>query len=113
MTARRDTEEYRGRFLLVAAGNWERTGGGAMCLSPGADPADGSLDVTIARHLSRLGLLRYFLYLARGTHPGKPGVEFFRCSEIQVDCAIPVEVQADGEWMSLSISRKARAVKSP
>lgn len=107
MTVRHALGEHRGRVLLVAAGNCESAGGGAMCLSPGADPADGQMEITLAPHLPRLRLLRYFAYVVRGTHPGKPGIEYFRSPSVEIDAEEPVEVQADGDAVGFTPARFA------
>lgn len=81
--------------VLVAIGNCESYGGG-MRIVPGADPADGLLDVVIAAPLGRLSLARLKPRLRRGTHVTDPRVSTFRAREVRIH-ADGIIGYADGE----------------
>jgi diacylglycerol kinase (ATP) len=86
-----------GAVTLLAVGNVRSYGGGIpMC--PGADPADGLLDVTVVRPVGRLTLLRLLPRAYRGTHVALPQVSTLRVRSIRLD-ASGVTAYADGEPM--------------
>jgi diacylglycerol kinase (ATP) len=81
--------------VLVAIGNCESYGGG-MRILPGADPADGLLDVLVAATMSRLTLGRLKPRLRRGTHITDPRVSTYRAREVRIH-ADDIVGYADGE----------------
>lgn len=91
-----DGAEHRERFLLVAVCNTSLAGGG-MRFAPGADPADGALEVVALRAASRARVLALLPRLLRGTHLGEPEVFSARASRIAIGTDEPVDAQADGE----------------
>ncbi|MDR0435454.1 MAG: diacylglycerol kinase family lipid kinase [Propionibacteriaceae bacterium] len=70
--------------MFIAVGNAGVFGGG-MQVCPLADPTDGWLDITIARPISRLGLLRLLPQMYSGAFAKDPCVELLRCREITID----------------------------
>jgi diacylglycerol kinase (ATP) len=100
-----DGAPHSGRYLLAAAGNAPSAGGGAMRLSPGAELDDGWFEVTLAQEMGRLALLRCFLHLLKGTHPGQPGIGYHRGQALDIDAPRTVAVQADGEILGHSPAR--------
>jgi diacylglycerol kinase (ATP) len=93
-------------LTLAAFGN-TRSYGGGMLICPGADHADGLLDVTMVRSASRMKLIRLFPTVFKGTHVDLDEVRTTRAKVITVDspginayadgelvCPLPVEVSA-------------------
>ena len=83
------------QVTLVAVGNTAWYGGG-LEICPGADPADGLLDVTVAGPLTRRELVRARPRLADGTHVDSPSVQVFRAARVELGCP-GVTTWADGE----------------
>jgi diacylglycerol kinase (ATP) len=82
--------------LLVAFANGPYLGGG-MRICPGADLADGLLDLCIAGDLTRLEALRLLPGMYRGAHVGHPKVRFMRAASIRFDGDADALVHLDGE----------------
>jgi diacylglycerol kinase (ATP) len=82
--------------LLVAFANGPYLGGG-MQICPGADVADGLLDLCVAGDLSRMEALRLLPGMYKGAHVGHPKVEFLRAASIQFDGDPDTLVHLDGE----------------
>jgi diacylglycerol kinase (ATP) len=74
----------------VAIGNTPYYGGG-IPVCPEADPADGTLDVTVVGEASRRDLLRILPSLRTGTHTEHPAVSTLRAKS--------VSLAADGGWI--------------
>lgn len=94
-TMRLDGKESVFESVLVAIGNTESYGGGFRIV-PGADPADGLLDVVVAEPLSRLTLMRLRPKVFKGTHVDDPRVSTFRARTVEL-AAEGVTAYADGE----------------
>jgi diacylglycerol kinase (ATP) len=95
-----------GEFTLVAFGN-TRSYGGGMLICPGADHADGLLDLTMVASASRTRLIRLFPTVFRGTHIDLDAVTTDRAATVSIEspginayadgefaCALPAEVSA-------------------
>lgn len=82
--------------ILVAFANGPYYGGG-MQICPGADPADGLIDVCIAGDLSRWEAIRLLPGIYRGAHVGHPKVEFVRARSVRFDGTDGTLVHLDGE----------------
>ncbi len=83
---------------MIAVGNTAWYGGG-LPICPGADPADGLLDVTVVGPLGRRELIRARPRLADGSHVGDPAVSVFRAARVELSCA-GVSTYADGELVA-------------
>ena len=83
--------------LLVAVGN-TRSYGGGMRICPGADPADGLLDVTIADAVGRADVLRLMPSVYRGRHVGRREVQVVRTAGLRIE-ATGINAYADGEYL--------------
>ena len=83
-------------LTLAAFGN-TRSYGGGMLICPGADHADGLLDITMVRSGSRLKLLRLFPTIFTGTHVDLDEVTTARARKIWVECP-GINAYADGEY---------------
>lgn len=79
-----------------------RYSGGGMRLVPHADPTDGRLALTIARRVSKLGVLLNTYRFYNGTLGEHPKIELYQTDEIRVE---PLEkgqalwAEADGEFL--------------
>lgn len=83
-------------LTLAAFGN-TRSYGGGMLICPGADHADGMLDITMVSSGSRLKLVRLFPTIFKGTHVGLDEVTTARARIIRVECP-GINAYADGEY---------------
>lgn len=81
--------------LLVAVGNTKSYGGG-MRICPGADPADGLFDVTIAGGASRSRAIGQLPSVYRGTHVDRDDVHTFRTPSLRIEIDA-IDAYADGE----------------
>jgi diacylglycerol kinase (ATP) len=81
--------------MLVAVGNGPSFGGG-LRITEGAEIDDGLLDVVVIRPMSKLGLVRAYPRLFRGTHVHLPQYEHHRVREVTV-AAPGIVAYADGE----------------
>ena len=68
-----------------------------MLIAPAADPSDGIAEVLHVGPLGRLGLLRAFPRIFKGTHVKHPPVEAYRARQVEFDTDRPVDVTIDGE----------------
>lgn len=84
------------RLTLAAFGN-TRSYGGGMLICPGADHADGLLDVTMVHSASRTKLVRLFPTVFKGTHVDLDDVTTARARVIEVDCP-GINAYADGDY---------------
>jgi len=82
--------------LLVAFANGPYLGGG-MQICPGAEVADGFLDLCVAGDLSRIEALRLLPGMYKGAHVGHPKVEFLRAAAIEFTADEDTLVHLDGE----------------
>ncbi len=90
-----DGEPLEVRGVLVAVGNTESYGGG-MRICPGADPADGLLDVVVGAEMGRLTMMKIKPHLYSGTHVNHPLVTTYRARTVELD-APGITGYADGE----------------
>lgn len=80
----------------VAAANAPYYGGG-MKMAPGADIADGQLEVEFIRRCGRLTLLALFPRVFSGRHVETKYVTVQRAQRVTVDADRPFQVYADGD----------------
>lgn len=99
-----DGGTLEGRVTMLAAANGS-TYGGAFRVAPGADIADGLLELMIADRLSRIGILGFIPHVLRGTHLGRRGVTLVRTRRVTVETDEPLPVHADGEIVDLAATR--------
>jgi diacylglycerol kinase (ATP) len=90
-----DGEHRTVPVTLVAVGNTCWYGAG-MRICPGADPADGLLDVTVVGPMSRRELVRARPRLTDGSHVEHPAVTVHRAARVELS-ADGVRTWADGE----------------
>lgn len=84
--------------LTLAAFGITRSYGGGMLMCPGADHADGLLEVTMVRANSRTKLIRLFPTVFKGTHIGLDEVSTARARTVTVDCP-GINAYADGDYV--------------
>ena len=98
--------------MLLAVGNGPSYGSG-MRICPAADPADGQLDLTVVRKVSRLKLLQVFPTVYTGDHVKLPQVATFRAARIQVS-GPKLQGYGDGESVGplpLTLEVRSAAVR--
>ncbi|MET8700863.1 diacylglycerol kinase [Kitasatospora sp. NPDC004723] len=93
-----DGTEIRRDLTLAAVGNTSSYGGG-MLVCPGADPADGLLDVTLVDAMPRRRIARFFPTLLKGTHIHHPEVTTYRTPSLRLSSP-GITSYADGEFMA-------------
>jgi YegS/Rv2252/BmrU family lipid kinase len=71
--------------------------GGGMKVAPGADPADGLLDVVFVKRSSKLRFLANLPKVFSGTHVKLDVIESHRAREVVVSADRPFDVYADGD----------------
>ena len=98
VTIRGDFGERTGPYLLAAAGNTCRYGGGVH-MTPNALPHDGMLECCLVRDLSRWRALRLLPQTFSGAHVRFEEVEMVQSRRITVEAGPGVYVTADGELM--------------
>ncbi|WKG01414.1 diacylglycerol kinase [Mycolicibacterium sp. HK-90] len=91
-----DEPEIRTDLTLAAFGN-TRSYGGGMLICPGADHADGLLDVTMITSASRTRLIRLFPTVFKGTHVHLDEVTTKRARTVHVECP-GINAYADGDF---------------
>ena len=84
--------------LTLCAFGITRSYGGGMLICPGADHADGLLDITMVRAKSRLKLIRLFPTVFKGTHIGLDEVTTARARTVTVDSP-GINAYADGDYV--------------
>ncbi len=104
VTVRYDDQEMALPLLMVSVANGRRTGGMFM-IAPQAVQDDGLLDVTLARQVSRPGILRLLPYFIKGTHATQPTVTVDRTAHIVVASEQGLPVHVDGEIMRTDAHR--------
>ncbi len=85
-----------GDTTLVACANIETYGGGFR-IAPGADFADGKLEVCVVKQVGRLEALGLLPRLAIGQHLDHPAVTMMLGSEIHIESTDPLFAMVDGE----------------
>jgi len=91
-------EKQRIVTMVVANGAYF---GGGMRVAPAADLHDGKFDVMTVHDIGKLGLLRAFPRIYKGTHVTHPRVFMDKAIEISVETSERVPVQADGEFLGV------------
>ncbi|HLF56661.1 MAG TPA: diacylglycerol kinase family protein [Thermoanaerobaculia bacterium] len=93
-----DGGEYRGEVFFVAFANTSHYGGG-MRIAPGADPADGRIEIVVVRRCSKLRLLGVFPRVYRGGHVGHPAVTLLSATRGSLEIRPAQLINADGEGL--------------
>ena len=74
-----------------------RTYGGGVPICPGADPADGLLDVTLVQAMGRFRLLAFDALIKSGRHVERPEVTTLRTPAVRLTAPAGLVTYADGE----------------
>ncbi|MEZ0089150.1 diacylglycerol kinase [Streptacidiphilus sp. EB129] len=85
-------------LTLAAVGN-TRSYGGGMAICPGADHADGLLDLTLVQAMRRRTLVRFFPTVFKGTHVRRAEVETRRTTTLRIESP-GINAYADGEFIA-------------
>jgi diacylglycerol kinase (ATP) len=89
----------RHEMLMLIVAN-ARVLGGGFKIAPGADLADGRLDVVAFRNMGLAARIGILVKLLRGTHAGSPHVTAASASSLTLRFAAPPSYETDGEWNS-------------
>jgi diacylglycerol kinase (ATP) len=100
--------------ILAAVANTPGFGGG-MQIAPYANLDDGKLDLCVVSAMSVLKLFCLFPTVYMGRHLGFEEVEYSQTPEVRIEAEYPIDVWADGEYISqtpvdVGISQKALKV---
>lgn len=79
--------------------------GGTMNMAPGADPADGEVDVVRVGDLGRGRFLATFPKIFAGTHTQAADIEQARATTVELDLDAPVDCMVDGEIIQAQLTR--------
>jgi YegS/Rv2252/BmrU family lipid kinase len=94
-----DGEETERKVCTVIMNNG-KYGGGGMFTAPGADLADGLLDVLVVGDMSKPSLLYSLPRIYKGTHLTLSAVSLKKAKEIEIKSLGPrMHLQADGELL--------------
>lgn len=96
-----DNKVVEDHFYTINIGICRYSGGG-MRLVPHADPADGYLALTIAKKVSKIGVLLNTYRFYNGTLGKHPKIDLYQTTKIRVEplpLDQPLWVEADGEFL--------------
>ncbi len=104
VSVRVDQAERRGRMhdVIVANGRWH---GGGMKLAPDALQDDGRFDVILIGDVNKVDFLTTAPKLYKGTHLAHPKVELLHGAVVEVDAAVPLPIETDGEVVGTTPAR--------
>lgn len=91
-----DGRVEEGDYQLFTAANTSTFGGG-MKVAPGADAADGLLDVVTIGAVGNLELLNLLPKAYSGGHLGRPGVSVRRARKVELSSPEPLPLNLDGD----------------
>jgi len=99
-----DGQRVTDHFYTINIGIGRYSGGG-MQLVPHANPSDGVLALTLARRVSRLGVLLNTYRFYNGTLHRHRKIDIFQVKTVEVISDQTVELEADGEWLGTAPAR--------
>ena len=102
-------ERVRDEEIMFAAVGNSRQYGGGIRITPSAVIDDGVLDLCIVHRTSRMQLLATLPRAYNGSHVKKPFVEMARGPEFRFESERPLDVFADGEYLTRTPVRFAIA----
>lgn len=79
--------------------------GGTMNMAPGADPADGRLDVIRVGALGRARFLATFPKIFQGTHTAARDIEQTLATTVELELDAPIACMVDGEILTVRLNR--------
>ncbi|HEY8374925.1 MAG TPA: diacylglycerol kinase family protein, partial [Nannocystis sp.] len=91
--------------LTFLSFNNSRYTGGKMMMAPGADTADGLLDIVRVGRLGRASLLRTFPKIFQGTHVQHPAVRCYQAPGLDLRLDGDIDVMVDGEMIRIQPRR--------
>jgi diacylglycerol kinase (ATP) len=91
-----DGKAEEGAYHLFTVANTSTFGGG-MKVAPGADAADGLLEVVTIGALSRAALLALMPRAHSGAHAGRPGVSIRQARTVELTTDEPLPLNLDGD----------------
>ncbi len=96
-----DNKPFKYDCTMLTISNSRYTGGDYF-MAPNALINDGLLDITIAKKISRIRLLKLFSLIFRGEHTKAPEVGCFQAKSIEINTPKPKKVSPDGELFGKS-----------
>lgn len=99
-----DGQTVTDHFYTINIGIGRYSGGG-MQLVPHANPADGQLALTLARRVTKLGVLLNTYRFYNGTLHRHRKIDVFQVKDVEVTSNETVELEADGEWLGTAPAR--------
>jgi diacylglycerol kinase family enzyme len=99
--------------ILVAFANTSTYGGG-MRIAPRARVDDGLLDICVIAGIDPFKLACLFPTVYFGRHLRVSGVEYYQATSVRVDTEFPLDVYADGEYVTqtpVELRIEARCLK--
>lgn len=100
LDVRVDDAPWGTRRMLLAAAMIGPTAGGGFRLTPQANPADGRLDVLLARRMPQVKALLALPLAKTGHHGWLREVEMVRAHRVRIRSAHRVQAHIDGELVS-------------
>jgi len=92
-----ETEDfYNCAMLVIANGTFF---GGGMCIAPDAKPNDGLLDMVIFGDMGKSEMMKIWSMTYKGRHVSHHKVRSRKISNVAIQCAERVLVEADGELL--------------
>ncbi|MCL2565334.1 MAG: hypothetical protein FWE24_05920 [Defluviitaleaceae bacterium] len=92
-----DGVNYNGRYCTINIAN-NPCYGGNKTPAPMAHPADGFLDIILAKSISRLRLLSVIYDYTKGKYYKYPGIfKYIRGTEVSIRSQSPLQINTDGE----------------
>jgi diacylglycerol kinase (ATP) len=97
LTARTESQEIRGHYLIAVVTNIHAYGGGLVTLAPDARVDDGWLDLWLFGGRSFAETLQRAWTLFTGRHLHDPNVQHMRFQSLRLEADTPAGLQLDGE----------------
>ncbi len=99
-----DGQKEDRKIFMINAGNGAYLGGG-FWISPKAELDDGLLEIGIIKNLSKWEIMIHLPKVIKGNHLDLEQVDYFRTTNLIVECDAGFPVHADGELISESCKK--------
>ncbi len=96
-----DEKPYHYNCTMLTISNSRYTGGNYF-MAPSASIDDGMLDITIAKKMNRIRLLKLFSLIFKGEHINAPEVDCFKARSIKISPKKNKKISPDGELFGKS-----------
>ena len=99
-----EDEKFHKKAMMLTVANG-KTFGGDFKIAPGADPADGLMDVILINDIPAHKRVQALINVMKGTHLRLPDVEFFLVRRITISSDSSMMFQIDGELKHFESNR--------